>query len=103
MIDPFAPYLEIPESYSRWLGSLRWSETRDAIEYEDIGTFAFAAEIGLFLEGFDSTKPLVHFGFVLHLLHLLGYDHERDRGEMARLERRLRRRGGLREGLIERQ
>lgn len=36
------------------------------------------------------------------LLHLLGYDHDRDDGEMARLERRLRRRGGLREGLIER-
>jgi probable rRNA maturation factor len=36
------------------------------------------------------------------LLHLLGYDHERDDGQMARLERRLRHRGGLREGLIER-
>jgi probable rRNA maturation factor len=36
------------------------------------------------------------------LLHLLGYDHERDDGQMARVERRLRRRGGLREGLIER-
>jgi probable rRNA maturation factor len=36
------------------------------------------------------------------LLHLLGYDHERDRGTMARLEARLRRRAGLREGLIER-
>jgi probable rRNA maturation factor len=36
------------------------------------------------------------------LLHLLGYDHERDQGRMARLERRLRRKGGLREGLIER-
>jgi probable rRNA maturation factor len=36
------------------------------------------------------------------LLHLLGYDHERDGGAMRRLERRLRRRGGLREGLIER-
>jgi probable rRNA maturation factor len=36
------------------------------------------------------------------LLHLLGYDHERDSGQMARLESRLRRRGGLREGLIER-
>jgi probable rRNA maturation factor len=36
------------------------------------------------------------------LLHLLGYDHERDDGRMARLERRLRRRGGLAEGLIER-
>lgn len=37
------------------------------------------------------------------LLHLLGYDHEHDNGEMARVERRLRRKGGLREGLIERQ
>jgi len=37
------------------------------------------------------------------LLHLVGYDHERDEGEMARLERRLRRRGGLRASLIERE
>jgi probable rRNA maturation factor len=37
------------------------------------------------------------------LLHLLGYDHETDDGAMARTERRLRRRGQLREGLIERQ
>ena len=37
------------------------------------------------------------------LLHLLGYDHERDAGEMSRLERRLRRSGGLRAGLIERE
>ena len=29
------------------------------------------------------------------LLHLLGYDHERDDGQMARLEQRLRRRGGI--------
>ena len=36
------------------------------------------------------------------LLHLLGYDHEDDDGRMARLERRLRRQGGLVEGLIER-
>jgi probable rRNA maturation factor len=36
------------------------------------------------------------------LLHLLGYDHEADDGEMRRLERRLRLKGGLREGLIER-
>ena len=36
------------------------------------------------------------------LLHLLGYDHEQDNGRMDRVERRLRRKGGLREGLIER-
>ncbi len=36
------------------------------------------------------------------LLHLLGYDHERDAGTMLRVERRLRLKGGLRESLIER-
>ena len=36
------------------------------------------------------------------LLHLLGYDHETDRGEMQRLEERLRRRAGLPPGLISR-
>jgi probable rRNA maturation factor len=38
------------------------------------------------------------------LLHLLGYDHGRknDAGRMARLEARLRRKGGLRAGVIER-
>ena len=38
------------------------------------------------------------------LLHLLGYDHEdgADRGRMSRMERRLRARGGLAAGLIER-
>src|SRR5262245_20667761 len=36
------------------------------------------------------------------LLHLLGYDHARDNGAMHRVERRLRRKGGLHEGLIER-
>ena len=40
---------------------------------------------------------------VLHgLLHLLGYDHDRDDGAMARVERSLRLKGGLPGGLIER-
>ena len=36
------------------------------------------------------------------LLHLLGYDHDDpgDRGAMSRVEARLRRKGGLKEGLI---
>jgi probable rRNA maturation factor len=39
------------------------------------------------------------------LLHLLGYDHEdaRDGGAMARVEIRLRRKGGLPVSLLERQ
>jgi probable rRNA maturation factor len=36
------------------------------------------------------------------LLHLLGYDHERDSGAMRRVEDRLRRRAGLPSGLIAR-
>ena len=36
------------------------------------------------------------------LLHLLGYDHDTDGGNMARAEARLRKKAGLREGLIER-
>jgi probable rRNA maturation factor len=38
------------------------------------------------------------------LLHLLGYDHHdpQDSGRMARIERRLRRKGGLPAGLIDR-
>jgi probable rRNA maturation factor len=40
---------------------------------------------------------------VLHgLLHLRGYDHERDKGQMARREAHLRTRLGLPSGLIER-
>jgi probable rRNA maturation factor len=36
------------------------------------------------------------------LLHLLGYDHETDGGEMATLEARLRKRAGLKDSLISR-
>ncbi len=40
---------------------------------------------------------------VLHgMLHLAGYDHESDDGEMAKREERLRRELGLRDGLIRR-
>lgn len=40
---------------------------------------------------------------ILHgILHLTGYDHEQDQGEMARREQRLRKQLGLPVGLIER-
>lgn len=37
------------------------------------------------------------------LLHLLGYDHEHDQGEMRKVEDRLRRRAGLPAGVIARE
>ena len=48
-----------------------------------------AAEQGLSFE--DEVKQLILHG----LLHLCGYDHETDNGEMNRLELRLRRRLGI--------
>lgn len=36
------------------------------------------------------------------LLHLLGYDHETDNGTMSRVEARLRKKAGLKAGLIAR-
>jgi hypothetical protein len=66
-----ASYHHIPEDYCRHLGGLRWSANGDAVEHEDGSTFAFVPQLGLFLEGLASTGRLIHFGFVLHLLHLL--------------------------------
>ena len=37
------------------------------------------------------------------IVHVMKDTHEQDSGQMARIEKRLRRKGGLREGLIERQ
>jgi probable rRNA maturation factor len=46
----------------------------------------------------EEVKTLILHGF----LHLAGYDHETDDGEMAARELRLRRKYGLGQGLIER-
>jgi probable rRNA maturation factor len=82
-IQPFPPNLPIPPS----LGEIviaRGVARRQARE-------AGHAELA-------ELKVLALHG----LLHLLGYDHERDDGRMRRVEGRLRRKGRLREGLIER-
>lgn len=55
-----------------------------------------AAELGHTLD--DELRILILHG----VLHLTGMDHERDRGQMARAEARLRKRFGLPTGLIER-
>jgi len=72
-----ALYLQIPADYCRSFGGLRWAQYGDAIEFLEgpAGghTFAFAREIALFLEGLQATEgPPLGFGFVLHLLYLIG-------------------------------
>jgi len=70
----------------------------------------FAGEIAISAEiATQSARELGHTPgeevkiLVLHgLLHLRGYDHERDHGLMARRENQLRTRLGLPSGLIER-
>jgi probable rRNA maturation factor len=68
------------------------------------GEIAISAEIAM-----QNARELGHTTgeevkiLVLHgLLHLRGYDHERDHGRMARRENQLRARLGLPSGLIER-
>jgi len=75
------------------------------LEKSFAGDVAISAEIATksALQLRHSTAEEVKI-LVLHgLLHLAGYDHERDHGEMARKENRLRRSLGLPVGLIERQ
>lgn len=72
-----ALYLQIPAAYCRPFGGLRWAQYGEAVEFldgPDAGrTFAFAAEIGQFLEGLLADGgPCPAFGTVLHLLLLLG-------------------------------
>ena len=62
-----------------------------------LGDIAISAEAALRnARRFARTLPQELRVLILHgVLHLAGYDHEVDRGEMDRLERRLRRRLGL--------
>ena len=72
-----ALYLQIPAEYCRSFGGLRWAHYGEAIEFLEGPTagrtFAFAAEVAAFLEGLDGAGgSLPGFGFVLHLLYLVG-------------------------------
>ena len=65
---------------ARWLGDIVIATGRAARQARAAGLTESQEQRRLALHG---------------LLHLLGYDHERDDGRMRRLERRLQRRGGL--------
>ena len=77
---------------------------QSGVEEEFAGEIAISAEIAA-----ENARELGHSAgeevkiLVLHgLLHLRGYDHERDHGQMLRCESQLRARLGLPSGLIER-
>ena len=62
-------YLRIPDDYEGNRYALSWSAGGDAVDRPDGSTFAFAGQIGLFLEGYASVGPLIHFSYVLYLLN----------------------------------
>ncbi len=79
--------LSFPSGESDPLGEMAISMQRAAAQADEFGHTAF-----------DEVRVLMLHG----VLHLLGMDHETDRGAMARLEKKWRRELGLPVGLIER-
>jgi len=70
---------------------------RPASKAEYVGDIAISPETARRnARRFSRTLPAELRILILHgMIHLAGYDHETDRGEMERLERRLRRRLGV--------
>jgi probable rRNA maturation factor len=84
--------------------------TTDVLSFPPMCDQGFAGDIAISADiAARNAKLLGHSAaeevkiLVLHgTLHLAGYDHESDKGEMARVERRLRKILALPSGLIER-
>jgi probable rRNA maturation factor len=83
---------------------LSFAPPPDSLRKKLAGEIAISAEIAM-----QNAQALGHTAaqevkiLVLHgILHLRGYDHDRDNGQMARRERQLRAQLHLPEGLIER-
>lgn len=70
------------------------SERRKEISLGDVAISVEQAQRQAADQGFEFDREIAQL--ILHgLLHLCGFDHERDNGEMDRLELRLRRRLGI--------
>jgi probable rRNA maturation factor len=82
----------------------------DVLSFPSPGPDGFLGEIAISMERAaeqarergHSLEDEVEILLLHGVLHLLGMDHEKDRGRMARAERRHRRELGLPSGLIER-
>jgi len=74
------------------------SQSTDVLSFGDCGIPGHLGDIVISLPNADHNARVEQHSLqkeigwlILHgILHLAGYDHERDRGEMSRLERRLR-------------
>ena len=99
------------EELRRWNREFRKKDTpTDVLSFPPDGSTESAGEIAISFDraqaqavehGHDTSAEIRIL--LLHgVLHLLGLDHERDSGQMARTERRWRKRLGLPVGLIER-
>jgi len=88
--------LSFPAS-SRRAGSRRIKPKVGHTEEKFLGDIAIAPAVAKRnAQIYGRTLPVEMKILILHgVLHLLGYDHETDRGEMARTEKKLRRRLGL--------
>lgn len=82
---------------------LSFPSTSDVLD-GPVGDLAISAEIAAkYARRLGHSTPEEIKILTLHgVLHLAGYDHEHDHGEMARKEQRLRKSLGLPSGLIER-
>jgi probable rRNA maturation factor len=91
-------------SFPTEMESAEAQERRSAGELRHVGDIVIATGVAARqAREAGHAESMEHRVLALHgLLHLAGYDHERDAGEMARVEARLRKRGGLSAGLIER-
>jgi probable rRNA maturation factor len=88
--------LSFPAAARRARGSLRAASKRKK-EVEFLGDVAIApATARRYARKNGRTLPSELRVLILHgVLHLMGYDHETDRGEMDRVEQKLRKRFGL--------
>ena len=88
--------LSFPSAARRRPRSLRRTVNKRKVD-EFLGDIAIApATARRYARKHGRTLPGELRVLILHgVLHLMGYDHETDRGEMDRVERRLRKRFGL--------
>jgi probable rRNA maturation factor len=87
--------LSFPAARRRPRSLPRAASKRIADEF--LGDIAIApATARRYARKYGRTLPAELRVLILHgVLHLMGYDHETDRGEMGRIERKLRKRFGL--------